>query len=272
MVDDVGNRPIEVRCLPGKEDNYGGIVADISNTAKHVPSFVLSLRSSLDLWRSQKKKGVWLKLPLEYSLFVPPATEAGFLFHHAESTYVMLVHWLASDEPPSLPANASHKVSVGAYVLNEQQEILAVQERYGYFKDKWKVPTGVLHQGEDIWEGARREVLEETGIETEFVEVIGFWQRHNLKDISLLDKSDVFFLCVLRPLTSTITVQESELTDVKWMSLGTFKDQKYLEAKEQMRKELDAFIDHTRGGKGFRNERLLDPKCQAKFFYNNAGP
>lgn len=71
--------------------------------------------------------------------------------------------WLAA-RPPTLPPNASHQVGVGALVLNQRGEMLVVKEKTGPAAqyDIWKVPTGLVHTGEDIAEAAAREVLEET--------------------------------------------------------------------------------------------------------------
>lgn len=48
--------------------------------------------------------------------------QEGFYCHHAESRYLMLVHWLPST-PNTLPANASHRVGVSAFVMNEKNEV-----------------------------------------------------------------------------------------------------------------------------------------------------
>ncbi|KAL3637415.1 hypothetical protein CASFOL_018583 [Castilleja foliolosa] len=55
-------------------------------------------------------------------------------------------------------------------------ELLAVLEKHGRLKGTgvWKIPTGVLEEGEDIFSGAIREVKEETGIDTEFIDVVAF--------------------------------------------------------------------------------------------------
>ncbi|KAI5436212.1 hypothetical protein KIW84_022613 [Lathyrus oleraceus] len=60
-------------------------------------------------------------------------------YHHAESDYLMLVYWIP-DTPDSIPANASHRVGVGAFVVNNKRE------------------------GEDICDAVIREVKEETGV------------------------------------------------------------------------------------------------------------
>ena len=74
--------------------------------------------------------------------------QEGFRYHHAEPEYVMLTKWLPKDEPNSLPANASHRVSVGAFVINHKKEVLVVQEKNGMLRGKgvWKFPTGMINQ------------------------------------------------------------------------------------------------------------------------------
>ena len=58
--------------------------------------------------------------------------QEGFQYHHAEPGYVMLTYWLP-EEPCMLPANASHQVGVGGFVVNENNEVqlllLPTQER-----------------------------------------------------------------------------------------------------------------------------------------------
>lgn len=48
--------------------------------------------------------------------------QAGFGYHHAEPAYLMLTLWLP-DGPCTLPPNASHQVGVGAFVLNDKNEV-----------------------------------------------------------------------------------------------------------------------------------------------------
>jgi len=74
----------------------------------------------------------------------------------------------------------------------------------------------MLNQGEDIWQTAEREVLEETGIKAKFISIIGWRQTHNVP-FGNVGKSDLFFLVLLKALTNNITMQESEIEDCKWM-------------------------------------------------------
>lgn len=64
----------------------------------------------------------------------------------------------------AVAAGPRAQVGVGGFVLNERREVLVVQERNGPLKGKgvWKMPTGLVSEGEDLHEAAAREILEET--------------------------------------------------------------------------------------------------------------
>lgn len=49
--------------------------------------------------------------------------QEGFWFHHAEPNYLMLVCWLP-DIKHTIPINASHRVGIGALVMNDKREVL----------------------------------------------------------------------------------------------------------------------------------------------------
>ena len=143
----------------------------------------------------------------------------------------MLTHWLVEGAECTLPANASHQVGVGAFVLNSAGEVLAVQERSGPAARPgfWKLPTGLVSQGEHVHEAVCREVLEETGVETEFLGVVGFRQAHG---VALGGKDDLFFLCALRmkdPEDWRLAPQPSEIADACWMPLSDFGRMSHVE-------------------------------------------
>ncbi|XP_004293184.1 PREDICTED: nudix hydrolase 10-like [Fragaria vesca subsp. vesca] len=101
--------------------------------------------------------------------------------------------------------------------------LLVVQEKSGRLQGTgvWKIPTGVVDEGEDITVAAVREVKEETGIDAEFQEVLAFRQAHK----SFFEKSDLFFVCMLRPLSFDIQKQDLEIEAAKWMSLEEYAAQ-----------------------------------------------
>ncbi|CAN1355602.1 Nudix hydrolase 2 [Linum perenne] len=215
----------EIELLKAKEDWFGGLTVVINEHMEAV-DFVPQLRYSISKWKAQGKKGLWIKLSISHSNLVDSVVKEGFRFHHAESDYVMLVRWLPDDAPDTLPPNASHRVGIGAFVINESKEVLVVMERSGGFRDTkyWKLPTGVVEEGEDICAAAVREVKEETGIDVEFVEILAFRQSHRC----FFSKSDLFFVCMMRPVSSImITIQASEIEASKWIPIEEYVEQPF---------------------------------------------
>uniref|UniRef100_A0A2P2LKT8 Uncharacterized protein MANES_13G061400 n=4 Tax=Rhizophora mucronata TaxID=61149 RepID=A0A2P2LKT8_RHIMU len=212
-----------VELLKAVEDSYGGIIVDMKEPIDS-GMFIPLLRASMSKWRQQGKKGIWIKLPIELANLVEPAVREGFRYHHAEPDYLMLVRWLPNS-PDTLPIYASHRVGIGALVTNDRGEVLVVKENSGGFKGTgvWKLPTGVINEGEDILTAAIRELKEETGIEAEFVEILAFRQSHR----SFFQKSDLFFVCKLQPLSFDIKKQDSEIEAAQWMPIGDYVDQPY---------------------------------------------
>ena len=95
--------------LPAKEDYYDGVIIDELGLPEAAPEFLAALAASLSHWRAAGKRGVWLKVPAARSALIAPAMEQGFGFHHAEPGYLMLTRWLPTEQPCTLPPNASHQ-------------------------------------------------------------------------------------------------------------------------------------------------------------------
>ncbi|XP_024009651.1 LOW QUALITY PROTEIN: nudix hydrolase 6 [Eutrema salsugineum] len=87
-------------------------------------------------------------------------------------------------------------------------------------------------EGEGIWAGAVREMEEETGIETKFVEVLAFRESHQS---FLEEKTDIFFLCELKPSNIEIKKQDSEILYAKWMPIDEYVNQPFNQEKELFR-------------------------------------
>ncbi|KAL8150848.1 hypothetical protein V2J09_020656 [Rumex salicifolius] len=225
--------------LDASDDEYDGVVINPQSLPSDPVIFASQLNASLSHWRMKGKKGVWLKLPLELSELVPIAVKEGFGYHHAEPGYVMLTYWIP-DGPCMLPANASHQVGIGAFVINEKNEVLVVQEKYcpPAFDGFWKIPTGFIVESEEIYTGAVREVKEETGIDTEFVEVLAFRHAQNMA----FEKSDLFFICILKPLSTHIKVDDQEIKAAQWMPFQEFVAQSQVQEDSMFRKVIDVFI------------------------------
>ncbi|KAI5067510.1 hypothetical protein GOP47_0018038 [Adiantum capillus-veneris] len=222
--------------LKAEEDCYDGVIVDPTCLPKSADEFVCNLRASLSHWKGEKKRGVWLLLPSHLAEFVPLAIKEGFQYHHAEPSHVMMTFWIP-DTPCTLPPNASHQVGIGAFVMNDRREVLAVQEKDGPLRGSgvWKMPTGLINQGEDLCAGAVREVKEETGVDTAFQQVVGFRHGHFVS----FCKSDLYFVCTLRPLSSHVVEQKGEIEAARWMPLEEFRDQAFYTEHKARRNMLD---------------------------------
>ncbi|PHT86559.1 Nudix hydrolase 10 [Capsicum annuum] len=226
-------------------------------------------------WRwiwAKGKKGVWIKMPIEFANLVEIAVKEGFWYHHAEPYYLMLVHWIADSES-TIPANASHKVSIGAIVFNHKRELLVVQENCGRLKGSgiWKIPTGTVEEGESIFEGAIRELKEETGIDAEFLEVLAFRQIPN----SFFNKSDLFFLCMMRPLSFDIQKQDLEIEAARWMAFDEYANQPLIQKDGLSKYIRDLCLAKAKGDyQGFTpipiTSSVIDDHMSSLYFLKDA--
>ncbi|WP_433801661.1 NUDIX hydrolase [Actinomycetospora sp. CA-084318] len=76
-----------------------------------------------------------------------------------------------------------HSVSVAGIVVDDQDRVLVIQRRDN---GHWEPPGGVLEVEEEPEEGARREVLEETGAEVEIERLTGVYKNMSRGIISIV--------------------------------------------------------------------------------------
>jgi ADP-ribose pyrophosphatase YjhB (NUDIX family) len=257
-----------VQLLASINDDFGGVIVEMK---EHMDSslFLTLLRASMSQWKLQGKKGVWIKLPIGLVNLVETAVKEGFWYHHAEPEYLMLAYWIP-ETGSTIPINATHRVGVGAIVLNQKRELLVVLEKNGVLRGKgmWKIPTGIVDLGEDIFSGAIREVKEETGIDTEFVEILAFRQFHK----SFFGKSDLFFLCMMRPLSFEIEKQDLEIEAAQWMPFDEYAALPYAQSHSLFKYITDLCLANVeRGYTGFTPQPATSHfSDQVSYIYLNA--
>ncbi|CAN0890795.1 Nudix hydrolase 2, partial [Linum grandiflorum] len=257
----------QVQLLTSVDDHHGGVIVEVSEPMDPL-LFSSMLRVSIIEWRKLGKKGVWIKLPIQLANLVEVAVKEGFWYHHAEPTYLMLVNWLPGGAHP-LPPNASHRVGVGAFVMNDKREVLVVQENSGFFRGTgiWKFPTGVVEEGEDLCTAAVREVKEETAIDAEFVEILAFRQSHK----AFFEKSDLFFLCMLRPISFDIQRQEAEIEAAAWMGWDEYVAQPFVQNTGFVKHITDICLAKVDGDyTGFSPLATAEVGGQVSYVYQNA--
>lgn len=66
-----------------------------------------------------------------------------------------------------------HVIVVGCLVRNAEGRILLIRHR----KRGWEIPQGRVEEGEDLLGAARREVLEETGVEVDLGPLATVWTK-----------------------------------------------------------------------------------------------
>jgi len=107
-------------------------------------------------------------------------------------------------------------VGVGVVLVSDGQ-ILLIKRGHEPGKGLWAVPGGKVKLGESLKEAARREMLEETGLEVEVGEVV--WVGESIDDgnhLVLIDFDGV--------MTGGTLMASSDADEVRWVPFKDAKD------------------------------------------------
>jgi len=105
-------------------------------------------------------------------------------------------------------------------VLVHDDKFLLVQEAQERCKGKWNIPAGRLDSNETIFEGAKREIFEETGC---IVELTGIAEIRNK-----VSKDDVWMGIIFSTeiIEENIKYNKEEILDVKWFTYDEILNKK----------------------------------------------
>ncbi|OZS77017.1 NUDIX hydrolase [Tetzosporium hominis] len=106
-------------------------------------------------------------------------------------------------------------LGVAGIVINTKGEWLVVQKRYGGLNGKWSLPAGFVEGTETVDQAVLREIKEETGIDAEVIQLIGF--RSGVIKEKISDNMAIFFLRPLDP-EQVPDPQLDELYEARWMT------------------------------------------------------
>lgn len=201
--------------LDSERNPFDGRVVNLDDLPADTASFRSRLEYSIERWRAEGIRVVWLRLSLPLAAYVPVAVELGFVYHHADESAVELTLTLVDGS--YIPPFATHYVGAGGVVLTDDGRLLVVSEAYRK-KRHYKLPGGALHPEEHIVDAVLREVEEETGIRTEFVSLVCFRHWHGYRH----GKSDIYFVCRLTPLGFEINRDPREISECFWMPVDEF--------------------------------------------------
>lgn len=195
-------------------NKFNGIIINSDQLPEDTDVFLQQLSALLSHAKLQKKAVIWLTLPIDLAHFIAVATTQGFIFHNCLPTEVTLI--FKSKPEDYVPFVPTHSLGAGGLVQNSKGEILVIRERDA---TTYKLPGGHIELGEKIEDAVIREVLEETGIHTQFSAVLGMASTHPYR----FGKSNIYIVCKLDPLSTEINIQDThEIGDAKWVSPPLF--------------------------------------------------
>lgn len=97
-------------------------------------------------------------------------------------------------------------------LIEKDGKFLLVQEAKEKCRGKWNLPAGRLTSSETVLDGAKREILEETGCKVELTKILEIGNRIAENNVWLC----IIFATTL--LEENIVYDKNEILDVKWFS------------------------------------------------------
>ena len=132
------------------------------------------------------------------------------------------------------------KVIVGG-IIRKDNKILMVQEAQEKCYGQWNFPAGHLDEGETIFEGAIREIFEETGCKVKLTKMLPI--------ISAKGSSNIVRITFLTELLEeNISFDPSEILAVKWWEIEEIKNMPKTDLRgEKMILEMIRQIEENEG-------------------------
>jgi len=109
-------------------------------------------------------------------------------------------------------------VAISAVIKNNK--ILLIKRLKDPYAGFWGLPGGKIEKHEHVSDAAIREILEESGINTEFKGQLGFVSEH-LKENGKVDQHFLLHVCELRP--KTTKTKDGGEGELDWFDLGTIQ-------------------------------------------------
>lgn len=112
------------------------------------------------------------------------------------------------------------RYAAGGVILGVDGRIVIVRQHH----NTWSLPKGGVEEGETLTEAARREIMEETGIEDlSLVEELGTYDRYSIGRDGVGEDRDLpigrrtFFL--FRTKEAAFSPTDGEITEARWATL-----------------------------------------------------
>jgi len=125
-------------------------------------------------------------------------------------------HWslviMQTDTPHSLPVPT---LGVSGIVFNKHKQILLIQRNQPPSMGIWSIPGGKLEAGESLAEACRREINEETGLDTIVKNIVAVVERR----VEGFHYVIIDFLALLADEEHGQPVAKSDVSEARWVSL-----------------------------------------------------
>lgn len=103
------------------------------------------------------------------------------------------------------------KIVVGG-VIKKDNKYLLVQEAQEKVRGKWNIPAGKLDPNETIFEGAKREIFEESGFNVELTGIASIVNR------KVSDDTFIGIIFSTEIIDGEISINPDEILDIKWFT------------------------------------------------------
>jgi ADP-ribose pyrophosphatase len=141
---------------------------------------------------------------------------------------------MASESSPKRKYPDSPLVGVGAVAVKDGK-ILVVRRAFEPGAGKWSVPGGLVELGEKLSDACAREMLEETGIEIEILELINVFDMIDRDETGRVRYHYVLADFLAKPVGGTER-PNAEVTEMRWV---THEEAKELDLTRTARRALD---------------------------------
>ena len=198
---------------------FGGIIPKPEALDPDPAAFAERLRVSLTAWKDEGYRVVWLEVSIAKAALVPRSGGSWVYIppqrrRLSNDDLTTGRRRVCAGSRLALYRRGRSGAQRGAGVVGGQRKY----HRRAPGPPRYKLPGGALHAGEHLAEAVVREVAEETGVEAEFDALVCFRHWHGYR----FGKSDIYFVCRLRPLSTEISIQEDEIAECLWMPVAEY--------------------------------------------------
>ncbi|MDD5580841.1 MAG: NUDIX hydrolase [Methylobacter sp.] len=121
-------------------------------------------------------------------------------------------------------------IGVGGIVFNNQDQVLIIRRNQPPAMGLWSIPGGKLEAGEALADACKREIKEETGLDTEIKNIIAVVERR----IEGFHYVIIDYLALLVDQEYSVPIAQSDVIEAKWVNLEQLSDYELVEGLEKI--------------------------------------